>query len=75
MKSNLSVRSNLMVDNDKEPKYRYLPGDFIGQVYPDFLDSRIIEECLTECQLREYWQYLVCRLCRRPCAGTCENQR
>lgn len=72
MDSNLSVQSNLMLDDEEhEPKYRYLPGDFVIQVHPNFRDSRVIESYLTKEQLVEYRQYLVCIRCRRPCAGTC----
>lgn len=72
MKSNLSVGSNLMLDDmTHEPKHRYLPGDFVVQVYPNFRDARFIEKYLTARQLVEYRQYLVCIRCRRPCAGTC----
>jgi len=72
MESNLLVRSNLMLDDKThEPKYRYLPGDFVVQVYSNFRDARVIEDYLTARQLVEYRQYLVCIRCRRPCAGTC----
>ncbi len=72
MKSNLSVRSNLMLDDPQhEPKHKYLPGDFVTQVYEEFRDSRIIENRMTKQQLIESRQYLVCIRCRRPCAGTC----
>ncbi len=72
MKSNLSVRSNLMLDDEQHLfKYTYLPGDFVTEVYPEFRDSRVKELRLTKQQLIENRQYLVCMRCRRPCAGTC----
>jgi len=72
MKSNLSVRSNLMLDDERhQPKHIHLPGDFVTEVYRDFRDIRVKEQILTEQQLIENRQYLVCIRCRRPCAGTC----
>ena len=72
MKSNLSVRSNLMLDDlQHEPKHKYLPGDFVTQVYSSFRHVSIIERRLTRQQLIEHRQYLVCIRCKRPCAGTC----
>lgn len=74
MESNLSVRSNLMLDDKAhEPKYRYLPGDFVTEVYRElgFTDPAMKEKVLTQQQLIESRQYLVCMRCRRPCAGTC----
>jgi len=71
-KSNLSVRSNLMLDDEQhQPKHVYLPGDFVTEVYREFRDVRIKERKLTKQQLVESRQYLVCIRCRRPCAGTC----
>lgn len=73
MNSNLSIKSNLMIDDkDHEPKHRYLPGDYIGQIYPGKIDSRSIEKELSEQQLIEYKQYLECLICKRPCAGSCQ---
>jgi len=72
MLSNLSVRSNLMLDDTQhEPKYKYLPGDFVVQVYIEFRDVRVVESYLSRQQLIEYRQYIKCIRCRRPCAGTC----
>jgi len=72
MKPNLDKRSNLMLDDKMhEPKHKYLPGDFVGQVYPKKVDRRAIEKELTRKQIIEYEQYLVCLICKRACAGTC----
>ena len=72
MKANLDIRSNLMLDDKKhEAKHRYLPGDFVAQVYPNKVDRRVIEKELTRKQIIEYEQYLVCLTCKKPCAGTC----
>lgn len=72
MQSNLAVRSNLMLDDGEHmPQHRYIPGDFMKLVYPFLADVRIYNEAMTEEQIIEMRQYLVCILCRRPCAGTC----
>ncbi len=72
MKANLDIRSTLMLDDKKhEAKHRYLPGDFVAQVYPNKVDRRVIENELTRKQIIEYEQYLVCLICKKPCAGTC----
>lgn len=74
MKSSLNVQSNLVVDDDlRKPVHKYIPGDFVGQVYPGKVDLRVIHRELTAKQIREYEQYLVCTICGRPCAGTCEG--
>ena len=74
MKSNLCIRSNLMIDDEAHKlHYKYLPGDYIGQIYPGKVDSRVIEGELSKQQLMEYRQYLQCLLCRLPCAGTCKQ--
>lgn len=73
MESNLHIRSNLMVcDEEHQPEYKYMPGDYIGQIYPKFMDGRVIERYLTRQQIIEYEQYLVCLICGIPCAGTCK---
>jgi len=72
MDSNLTVRSNLMLDDDAHrEKHRYLPGDFVGQVYPYMTDNRVYSIYLTRQQIMELQQYLPCQRCGRPCAGTC----
>lgn len=72
MNSNLAVRSNLMLlDEQHQYQYRYLPGDFVKMVYPELTDVRLYERNLSPQQIIEMKQYLVCIRCRRPCAGTC----
>ena len=76
MKSSLSLSSNLMIDDEEHrPEYRYLPGDYVGAIYPHLVDVRVAKDELTQRQLIELKQYLVCVYCRRPCAGTCEIGR
>lgn len=72
MKSALNLRSNLMLW-DREPHHQHLPGDYVGQIYPDYIDKRAMDRYLTERQILELKQYLVCLKCGRPCAGTCER--
>ncbi len=72
MTSNLSVRSNLMLDDDQHKlQHRYLPGDFVKEVYPNLVDTRVYQQELTKEQIIELEQYLVCIRCHRACAGTC----
>jgi hypothetical protein len=72
MKANVQVASNLMIDDDEHrPHEKYIPGDLFAQIYPDRLHPEYFHKWLTEGQIREYKQYLVCGLCRRTCAGTC----
>lgn len=73
MKANLRIISNLMIDDASIIKHHYLPGDFVAQVYPEKVDSRVIERELTPKQIIEFQQYLVCLNCRMPCAGTCSS--
>jgi len=73
MKSNVNIRSNLMIDDEAhKPEYKYLPGDYIGQIYPGKIDSRVIDRELSRQQIIEYDQYLECLICRKPCAGLCK---
>ena len=72
MNSNLAVRSNLMLEDEEHKlQYRYLPGDFVKMVYPELADVRTYEATMSREQIIEMRQYLICILCRRPCAGTC----
>jgi hypothetical protein len=72
MQSNLAVRANLMLDDaEHRPQHRYIPGDFMRLVYPDLTDVRVFQGTMSEKQIIEMRQYLICVLCRRPCAGTC----
>ena len=74
MQSNLDIQSNLMIeDENHRPEYKYLPGDFVSQVYPEKVDRRVINRELIPRQIIEYEQYLVCTICKRPCAGTCHS--
>ena len=59
-------------DSVHKPIIKYLPGDFLAQVYPEKVDRRLIERELTPRQIKEYEQYLICLKCGRTCAGTCE---
>ena len=73
--SNLSIKSNLMIDDkNHKPETRYLPGDFVAQLYPGMVDKRLIESELTRRQKIEYEQYLICSICKKPCAGTCQGR-
>ena len=74
MESNLGVGSNLMIvyEGQEDREYRYIPGDYIGRIYPQYIDSRAIEKYLSRKQINELRQYLVCHKCHKPCAGTCE---
>jgi len=63
-----------MIDNEAHrPEHRYYPGDFVAQLYPSFVDVRGIESELTQRQIAEYKRYIICLLCKKPCAGTCSN--
>jgi hypothetical protein len=69
---NIQVSSNLMIDDEQHrPHYRFLPGDFVGEIYPALVDNRVWERELTPMQRMEFTQYIVCVRCRRTCAGTC----
>lgn len=73
MKSNLNIKSNLMIDDAKhQNERRWLAGDLRVQIYPEFKDVRVIQSKLSPEQIIEYRQYLVCQKCKRTCAGTCE---
>ncbi|MFI5253468.1 MAG: hypothetical protein ACHQQQ_13670 [Bacteroidota bacterium] len=72
-KSNLQVASNLMIDDDHhKPEYQYLPGDYVGQIYAQYVDPAISAKYLTKRQLVELEQYLPCLICGKACAGTCQ---
>jgi hypothetical protein len=71
-RSDLTVRANLMIDDEvHKPESRYLPGDFVAAVFPEFRDRRVADTRMTPQQLSERDQYLVCAICGRTCAGTC----
>jgi len=72
MRANILVASNIMIDDDQHrPHEKHIPGDLFAQMYPDRLHPEYFHNWLTERQIREYKQYLVCGLCHRTCAGTC----
>lgn len=74
MKSNIAIKSNLVLDHPNyTPVHRFVPGDFVKQIYPGLTDSRVIGSALTQRQIIELEQYLVCIVCGLPCAGTCEE--
>ena len=74
MNSQLMLYSNLMVDDDEHrPAYRFMPGDYLPIVFPEFRDVQK-RNALTPQQLVELDQYLVCVRCGRKCAGTCETE-
>lgn len=73
-RSNLAVFPNVMLAQSTAfEEIRFLPGDLAVQVYKASLMGRpdSIRRYLSPGQVVEYEQYLVCSLCRRPCAGTC----
>jgi hypothetical protein len=73
-KSNLRILSNIMIDDtEHKPLQKYIPGDYIGQIYPCYIDVRAIDTCLTSKQIIELKQYLVCLRCRNTCSGTCDS--
>lgn len=74
-KSNISCRSNLVLDDHAfQPVYKFIPGDFVGEIYPELVDRRNLAGNLSKCQQIEHEQYLTCLLCNSPCAGTCHNK-
>ena len=74
MKSNLSVLSNLMIDDkDHKPEYKFLPGDYVGRIYQHYVDVQAMNQFLTPKQIVELKQYLPCLKCGRTCAGTCST--
>jgi len=69
---NIAVNSNLMPDEHQfRPEYRFVPGDLVAQIYRNLADVRVAESALSQNQLKELRQYLICLRCGRPCAGTC----
>lgn len=74
--SNLCLKSNLMLVErvPKYEEYRFLPGDYISQAYPEYTDRRLINRYLSPEQIHEYEQIIVCIHCKKACAGTCVNE-
>jgi hypothetical protein len=72
-KSKLMIFSNLMLDDDQHmPKYKHMPGDYLPLVFKELRDKRTWGN-LSERQIAELTQYVVCGRCSRACAGTCEQ--
>ena len=85
--ANLSLRANLMVvpegtllpegtthiPSDERWVIQSLPGDYVRQVMPELCDRRSLERELTQNQVDEYYTYLTCVRCGRPCAGACDE--
>jgi hypothetical protein len=71
--SNLQLKSNLMIDDGTKNQTHYFPGDFAAHIQPHRMrDKRIRKQYFKPHQIHEYEQTLVCLICKRPCAGTCE---
>jgi len=71
-KSELTLYSNLMLEDAQHlPKYKFMPGDYVKLVYPEFRDKRNWHN-LSSRQISELTHYIVCARCHRACAGTCE---
>ena len=73
-KSNLNVSSNVMpVPDNKMDEIKHLPGDLAVLIYMGVIWPSIGSRVLTPRQYQEYLQYLVCYLCKKTCAGTCQR--
>lgn len=72
---NVSIHSNVMtVPPRRHDEIRHLPGDLAVQIYRSWWTSpRALRDNLTDLQLLEIEQHLLCHLCKRPCAGTCSE--
>ncbi len=71
--SNLMLRSNLMLDkgNDRDDN-RYMPGDLLIEMHPEWKDKTFMPSYLTPAQIEEYLNLLPCLRCgKRECA--CER--
>jgi len=72
MIANLNISSNLMIDdNEHRDKYKYIPGDLVSAIYPEYADPAIRQRFLRKEQIVELNQYLVCQVCGLHCAGNC----
>jgi hypothetical protein len=72
MTSTIKAVSNVMIDDERHrSQEQYLPGDFFAQIYPGRINLEYCHLWMTQKQIREYKQYLVCGLCHRTCAATC----
>lgn len=71
-RSDLRLFSNLMLDDEHhKPEYKYMPGDYVKVVCPEFRDKRTWVD-LSSQQIAELLFYVVCARCNRACAGTCQ---
>lgn len=79
--SNLQLKSNLMVEKvdgievtSAKEQIRYFPGDFAALIEPNRMkDIRIREQYFNCQQIKEYQQTIVCYVCKKPCAETCQQ--
>lgn len=71
-RSNIALKSNVMVEGLK-PFIQSCPGDLAYLLHPSLFDLRTQHQHFSEKQIQEYQQTLVCFLCHRPCAGTCQS--
>jgi hypothetical protein len=78
--SNLQIKSNLMVEKvdgvevKKVKQIRCFPGDFAALIEPHLMkDVRSREKYFTPQQIIEHQQTIVCYVCKKPCAGTCQQ--
>jgi hypothetical protein len=80
-KSNLQIKSNLMIEKidgreikKSKEQIQFFPGDFAALIEPYRMkDVRIREQYFTQQQIIEYQQIIVCFICKKPCAGTCQQ--
>jgi hypothetical protein len=75
-RSTVQLRANVMVEmNRPSEELHHIPGDYAVLIYGSTLLGRkeLIRKYLTPKQQLEHEQYLVCNLCRLPCAGTCSR--
>lgn len=70
-RSNIALKSNVMVEGHKTLR-ESCPGDLAYLLYRSLFDVRVRDKHLSKQQIQEYQQTLICLLCRRPCAGTCQ---
>ncbi len=74
--SNVMVYSNLMPDLDKYlPEKKHIPGDMFKLMYPTEADRRVQCHNMSTRQIREMQAFILCLLCNKPCAGTCESRK
>jgi len=74
--SNVMIYSNLMPDEGKYlPEKKHIPGDMFKLLYPTETDSRVQCHSMSPRQIKEMHAFLLCLLCKKPCAGTCEKRR